>query len=129
MAVVITRTDRKVMCLTGRGVEHGHEVHRIDVKLICERSFGLGQIHSERSIAVLWLKGTWTVWQHCSHNVLVDDRERHSRRLRERQFPRSLSMSTGRDPFSCGVTSVNTKGDCGNSSTTGWAPIFVNPLK
>jgi len=39
----------------GRGIEHGHEVHRIDVKPICENDQRPGQAHSERSIAGLWL--------------------------------------------------------------------------
>lgn len=55
VAVVITRTDRKVMCLTERGIEHGHEVHRIDLKPIYEKDGSPGHAHSERSTAVLWL--------------------------------------------------------------------------
>lgn len=43
------------MCLTERGIEYGHEVHRIDLKPIYEKDGRPGHAHSERSTAVLWL--------------------------------------------------------------------------
>ena len=48
---------------------------------------------------------------------------------RERQPPRSLSIRTGRDGASRCEKSGRTIVDCCSSSTTGWEPMSIEPLK